>query len=90
MPGLIQVITVTVGEDEVDMDLTCEFEIEKEECQTREHPGSPGYTALLSAIDKDGVDQFKNLTARDIEWIQNKVVDGMEPDYPEYERDEEY
>lgn len=66
--------TVTVGEEEVDMNLVCDFICDFGEPATDGHPGSEGSIALVEARGSvNGTSMMSYLTADDKSWVQDKA-----------------
>ena len=69
------IIRATVGEDEVDMNLVCDFICDFGEAETTDHPGSGGSCFLEEARLPCGKSTMSTLTAGDKSWLQDKAWD---------------
>ena len=96
----VKTVTITTPEgDEVDVDLTLEFDYTPAERGSRENgiqmePDYPESMELLSATTPDGVDVLSQLTQAQIEELEIDMAEvfNEEPEYdePDYEPDYDY
>lgn len=69
--------TVTVGEEELDMNLVCDFVVEMGEPETADDPYSGGSVVLLEA-SHDGKSMMDNLNKFDKEWLCEKMWEAVQ------------